>query len=125
MEEALKDLKAAKGGLGIADACGVVEFALAWVRLRRVEARVAVNVGQRKAYEAHRGRWVRSQSQVGDYLCRDQSTILRALRKKGPQGMLLGLATGFAALRLQGYRFENEDADPVGPDRGTSGKKTR
>jgi hypothetical protein len=125
MEQALKGLRSAKGGRGAADACAVVEYALAWVRLARAEARILVNVGERKAYETHRGRWVRSQAQVGDYLGRDQSTIQRALRKKSPQGTLLSLATGFAELRLQGYRFENEDADPVGPDQGTPGKKSR
>jgi hypothetical protein len=122
MDEVLKDLRRVNGGRGAADACGVVEYARATVRLARAEARMVVHAGERKAFETHRGRWVRSQADVGRYLGRDQSTIQRALRKKGPEGTLLGLAAGFAELRLQGHTFENEDADPVGPGRGAPGK---
>lgn len=125
MDQLVKDLRLAKVGRGVMDACGVVEYARATVRLARAESRVKVTIGERKAYESHKGRWVRSQQDVGNYLGRSQPTIQRALRKKRGGQSLLQLATGFAELRLRGHTFPNEDADPVGPGRGSSGNSKK
>jgi hypothetical protein len=125
MDQLVKDLKLMKDGRGAMDACGLVEYARATVRLARAESRIQMNVGERKAFEAHDGRWVRSQQDVGIYLGRHQSTIQRALRNKRDGQTLLQLATGFAELRLRGHIFPNEDEDPVGPGRGTSGKSKK
>lgn len=122
MERVEAELKRAKGGRGAPDASGVLKWGLARVRLQRAKARMLVHEGERKAFEKHAGRWVRSQEDVGRYLGRNQSTIQRMLRKEVGGKNLLDLATGFAELRLRGYRFENEDADPVGPGRGTPGR---
>lgn len=123
MDEVLKEFKQARGGRGAMEAAGVVEYARATVRLARAEARVLVNAGERKAFENHDGRWVRSQKDVGRYLGRHQSTVQRALQRRSGGLTLLRLATGFAELRQRGHAFPNEDADPVGPGRGAQGQE--
>jgi len=98
-----------------------MECGLAEARWARAEARQIELKGEREAYETHRGRWVRSQADVGRYLGRDQTAICRALRKKSKQGTPIKLATDFAEKRAKGFPFAHEDADPVGPGRASVG----